>query len=173
MYLGSCFLQNYSLKLPRTNCGFHGALSPAQAILIHPKSWSVHTTKLSQLARSTEFHSSILWKAGLLPSFLYNKRSNSCVQLNFSAIFLVDQFPPWSNQLQFSWMKAKSSFASLHNYCLQPYQILCLFLNLHRTKQKKMSCPGAVQKPWLREIADTKNDGHTHRIKSRIWPPIG
>lgn len=34
-----------------------------------------------------------------------------------------------------------------------------------------MSCPGAVQKPWLREIADTKNDGHIHRIKSRIQPP--
>lgn len=86
---------------------------------------------------------------------------------------LVHQILPWNNQLQFSWMKAMSSFSSLHNYLLQPYQILCWFLNLHHTKQKIMSCPGAVQKPWLREIAATKNDGHTHRIKGRIWLPIG
>lgn len=135
--------------------------------------WFVHTTKLSQPSCSPEFHPSLLWEAGLLSSFLYDKRSNSCVQLNFSVFLLVNQIPSWSSQLQFSWMKATSSFESLHNYLLQSHQIICLFLNLHHTKQKIKPCPGAVQKPWLREIADTKNDGHTHKIKSRIWLPIG
>lgn len=166
----SCRITPWSSWSP---AGFHGALLQAQATLVHPKSWCVHAAKLSQPCSAQSSTHPFCGRLVSYPvSFIIKGVIAVCNWISL-LFLLVDQIPPRNNQLQFSWMKAMASFASLHNYLLQPYQILCLFLNLHHTKQKIMSCPGAVQKPWLREIVDTKNDGHTHRIKSGIWVPVG
>lgn len=122
--LGILFPTESHPEAPRGSCGSHGALLPAQAILIHPKIWCVHTTKLSRPSCSTVPLTPLVGGRSLYPISFTIKGVIAVYNWISLLVLLVDQIPPWNNQLQFSWMKAMTSFASLHNYLLQPYQIL-------------------------------------------------